>query len=289
MNDIDHRSAAIELARGAGDILRARFVGAEALDIDRKGTIDLVTDADHAAEAFLLGELRQRYPDHAILAEESGAHAGKGEHRWIVDPLDGTVNFAHRLGHFSVLLALQQRTDAGWRTQLAVSFDPMRDELFVAERGGGATLNGAAITVSPTTRLIDAVLATGFAYDRLHNPEDNHAEFCRLNLLTQGVRRFGSAGLDLAWTACGRFDGFWERGLRPWDVAGGALLITEAGGTICGYGGVPFAVDAGTIVAAGSALHAPLLAALASANDHPIGSRRDLADHLPADIAEELS
>lgn len=280
--------AAIELARGAGRALVQAY--GRGPKIEHKGLIDLVTDADRAAEDLILAELDRRFPDHAVFSEESGSTRADGPWRWIVDPLDGTTNFAHGLPHFAVLIALEERVAPGcFETRAAVTFDPLRDELFVAERGGGATLNGAPLHVSGTTRLMSAVLATGFAYDRLWSERDNHAEFCRLNLVSQGVRRMGSAGLDLAYVACGRLDGFWEYDLKPWDFAGGVLLVVEAGGCVDTVEREPLTLASRSILATNGLLHAPMAAALRSAAAVPVNSRRGLAELLPPEVADRLA
>ena len=278
--------SAESLARGAGAIVRRAY--GQVSQVETKGVVDLVTETDRAAEAHIVAALRHRFPDHSIWAEESGRDAADADVRWIIDPLDGTTNFAHRLPHFAVLIAVQARRNDRYETLAGVCYDPLRDECFVAEAGGGMRLNGVVTTVSTTTRLIDAALATGFAYDRLHTLDDNHREFCRLNLVSRGVRRFGSAGLDFAYVACGRFDGFWERGLQPWDMAAGMLLVEEAGGRVTAYDGSPARLEEGRVVASNGPLHAPLCAALAAATRYPTNSRQDLADHLPAEIAAKV-
>jgi len=284
------RDAAIGMARAAGRAINQRFARGGA--VAHKGTIDLVTDADRAAEEAILELLQKRFPDHAVLAEESGASGRWNEHdaeiRWIIDPLDGTTNYANSIPHFAVLLAAQQRSAEGYQTVAAVTLDPLRAELFSARRGAGARLNDEPVRVSETNRLIDAVVATGFAYDRLFCADDNHAEFCRLNFLTRGVRRFGAAGLDFAWVACGRFDGFWERGLNPWDVTGGALLVSEAGGTVTDYQGGPFAIDGRRVLASNGRLHEPMIRALADAARLPANAREGLAEQLPPEVAERI-
>ncbi len=277
---------AVERARAGGEVLRRYF--ASGVGVRHKGDIDLVTDADVAAEAEIIGAIRARYPEHGLLAEESGEE-GQGDVRWIIDPLDGTVNFAHGIPHWSVLIAVQQRTGDRFTTEIGVVYDPTRDELFVAERGKGATLNGKPIRVSKTARLIDSMGVTGFAYDRLRGPHDNHAEFCALNLVTQGVRRFGSAGLDLAYVANGRFDLYWEYGLKPWDLVAGALLVAEAGGRVTDLAGA--AIDpslGGEVAATNGATHSGLVAALASARQHPANDRAAVVDHLPVEMAKGL-
>jgi myo-inositol-1(or 4)-monophosphatase len=279
--------AAVTIARGAGEILRQAY--AKTSRVDHKGVIDLVTDADHASEAHIIKALRSRFADHGIVAEESGADADRGVYRWLVDPLDGTVNFAHRQPHFAVLLALQHQDERGmWNTELSATYDPLRDELFTAGRNQSAQLNGEAISVSKTGRLIDSLLTTGFAYNRLFVEHDNHREFCRMNLLSQGVRRLGSAGLDLAYVACGRFDGFWEGHLNPWDLAAGALLITEAGGQVTDREGGPAVEDGRVIVATNGVIHKVMLEALADASRWPIGSREGLDRFLPKEILSRV-
>ncbi len=281
------RALAVELARGAGEILRKFYV--TGATVTHKGAIDLVTDADRAAEEHIINGIRARYSDHAILAEESGGSEASGDYRWIVDPLDGTVNFTHKIPHFSVLIAVQKRTAQGFATEVGIVYDPLRDEMFIAEAGKGATLNGKAIRVSATAALIDSMAVTGFAYDRLLSRTDNHAEFCLMNLVTQGVRRFCSAGLDLAYTDCGRLDFYWEYGLKPWDLAAGALLVTEAHGKLTDLQGGP--VDpgrGGAIIASNGLTHAAVIDALATAQEYQVNARAALVDHLPKELAEEL-
>lgn len=271
---------ATTLAQKAGQTLNRYFEAG--FRVEHKSTrVDLVTDADRASEAVILEGVQQAFPDHAILAEESGASGAVGAvggFRWVVDPLDGTVNFAHRVPHFSVLIAVQEREDNGYRTVVAVTLDPLRNELFTAVVGEGAFCNGTPLRVSAIEAVSDGVLATGFAYDRLTREDDNHREFCRLNLMSHGVRRFGSAGLDLAYVAAGRYDGFWERGLQPWDMAGGVLLVAEAGGTVTDYQGAPARCDVGEVVAGNHQVQTQLRDALAEAARHPINARTGLIE-----------
>ncbi|MBI5508132.1 MAG: inositol monophosphatase [Deltaproteobacteria bacterium] len=281
-------SAATEIATQAGRLLKDAHHRGDAAISSKSTVIDLVTDADRESEAYILGAIHARFPDHAVVAEESGHGRRDGAYRWVVDPLDGTVNFAHGLPHFAVLIGVQAWKGGAFETVVGVTYDPMLAELFVAVEGGHATLNGARLRTSGTTRLIDAVGATGFMYDRLSRGDDNHREFCRLNLLTQGVRRTGSAGLDLAYVACGRFDFFWESTLRLWDLVGGALMIREAGGVITNVDGRPHDPDRGTALAANPTLHPMVLAALASAAAHPTGSRDGLEAFLPPELAKGL-
>jgi len=281
-------TAAVQVAQGAGALLRAAYQ-TEQSEVRHKSTaIDLVTDTDQRTEAYILSELLRRFPDHAVLAEETGAHARSGAWQWLVDPLDGTVNFAHRMPHFAVLLAVGKQSVGEFSPQVAVTYQPLTDELFVAVKGQGTTLNGRPVRVSRTTRLLDSMGATGFQYDRLFRADDNHREFCRLNLLTQGLRRAGSAGLDLAYVAAGRFDFYWEAGLKPWDFAGGTLLVEEAGGRVTALDGGPVVLAQGTALAANPALHPLVWAALREARALPAASRAGLAAHLPAEIAARL-
>lgn len=268
------RDDALRWARASGTHLRSAL---GSVDVELKGEIDLVTDADRSTEAYLIERIRAAYPEHGIWAEESSAEPLDCDWRWIVDPLDGTTNFAHQIPHFATLLAVQRRGEKGFETVVAVSHDPMREESFDAIQGRGARCNGDEIRVSGASRLIESTGATGFPYDRWENERDNHAEFCALSLLTRGVRRFGSAGLDLAWVAAGRYDFYWEGGLKPWDVAGGALLVWEAGGVVTAMDGGPFSPTGGNAAVAGPALHPRLIESLALARRAPINDRRALA------------
>lgn len=239
-------------AREAGRILVERFSRERTLE--HKGAIDLVTDADTAAEEAILRMIRERFPDHAILAEESGAQ-GESEVRWIIDPLDGTTNYAHGIPQFAVTIACE----VAGRVDVGVIYDPMRDELFSAVRGQGAFRNGERIAVSRIERVGDAVLCTGFPYWIHQEYEGPLALFGAYLRRAQAVRRFGAAAIDLAWIACGRFDGFFELGLKPWDVAAGVLLIEEAGGKVSHLDGSPMRLDGGQILTAPPVLHAELL------------------------------
>lgn len=243
-------AVAVEAARAAGRIQRERF--RTGFQVRRKGAFDLVTEVDLACERAARDVLTRRTPGMAVLGEEGGA-TGSGGETWLLDPLDGTTNYAHGFPVFCVSVALED--DRGVR--LGVVYDPLREELFTAERGGGARLNGDAVVTSATAELEGALLATGFPYDRAANPR-NYDEFRELTQRTQGVRRSGSAALDLAYVACGRLDGFWEPGLRPWDLAAGCLLVTEAGGAVSGYRGEPFTPYDGDVVASNGRLHAAI-------------------------------
>lgn len=220
---------AVELARGAGEILSSRFGRLAADEVASKSDRrDLVTAADLASEEFLLAGLRADFPEDDILAEESGAHGDDSEARWYVDPLDGTVNFVHGLPMFAVSIA---RVRAG-RPELAVVHLPRMEETFAAARGAGATLDGRPISVSASVEPRESIYATGFPYRRNELADNNLENFGRMFLNQRGVRRMGSAAVDLAYVAAGRIDAFWELHLSPWDVAGGALLVEEAGGVV---------------------------------------------------------
>lgn len=245
------------LARGAGAILRAGYNTEH--QVHYKSIIDPVTEIDHQSEAFLLGEVQKNFPDHHIFSEETGVIEGSDQHTWFIDPLDGTVNYAHHIPVFSVSIAYAFQ---GALTFGAV-YDPMRDEMFSAERGKGATLNGKPITVSDVTDLQRSLLVTGFPYDAWDTPQDNFSNFVRLAKLTQGVRRLGSAALDLAYVAAGRFEGFWELSLKPWDVAAGGLICLEAGARITNVDGyADFISPPQSVVAAAPGIHARLMEVL---------------------------
>ncbi|MBE7432706.1 MAG: inositol monophosphatase [Anaerolineales bacterium] len=220
-----------KLALEAGAILRDGYNKEHT--VHYKGTIDLVTEADHASEAFLLREIKAKFPGGHILAEESGNIQGTNEDIWYIDPLDGTVNYAHHIPIFCVSIGYS----TNGQMTLGVVYDPMRDELFAAERGKGAFLNGKRIQVSGVTELEKSLLVTGFPYDTWDTELDNFKYFERLAKKTQGVRRLGSAALDACYVAAGRFDGFWEFKLKPWDVAAGGLIAMEAGAKVTAIDG----------------------------------------------------
>lgn len=252
---------AINTAREAGRMLLERF--GRHLQISNKGAIDLVTEADLAAEAFIIERIKSYYPRHQILAEESGASetrfAGEGlDYRWIIDPLDGTTNYAHGYPCFCVSIALEHKGEI----TLGVICDPVRDELFAAERGAGATLNERRIHVSDVDDLSRALLCTGFPYN-VREYADFARHFTNFIMHAQAVRRDGSAALDLAYLACGRFDGFWEEGLHPWDVAAGVLLIEEAGGRVSRYDNSPFNIYTPPILASNALIHDEMIRVLA--------------------------
>lgn len=252
--------ACAEAVRRGGEVLRDAFKRRRT--IEYKSEVDLVTDADRASEAALLEFLRGRFPGAAVLAEESGASGqAQAELRFLVDPLDGTTNYAHGLPHFAVNVAVEDRQGLA----AGATLDPLRGELFLAARGEGATLNGERISASPTAELKRALLCTGFPYDIHAQPEPSMRLFTAYTLRARAIRRTGSAALDLAYVACGRLDGFWELGLKPWDVAPGILLITEAGGAVADFHGGHDVLHAGQILAGGSALQPKLLAVMSEA------------------------
>jgi len=249
-------ATAIEAVLEAGRIQLASF-GKDGLRIDKKGAIDLVTEVDVAVERRFRAFIAERFPDHAILAEELGGPPpdSRARHCWIYDPIDGTTNFAHGLPIFCASLALE----IDGVLSVGAIYDPTREELFTAERGGGAYLNGRRLSVTHVDTLIDALLCTGFHYDVHRSGEAVLALFGAFVRRARAVRRLGSAALDLAYVAAGRLDGFWEDLLKPWDVAAGALIVQEAGGVISALDGQPFDVHKGRIVAANPALHPQLL------------------------------
>lgn len=233
-NELTHiLKSAESIARSAGGLLKAAYH--QPRQITHKGAVNLVTQADQDAEAFIVRRLSEQFPDHAILAEEGGRREGNAGLTWLIDPLDGTTNFAHAFPVFAVSIALHDHTGP----LVGVVYDPLRDECFTAASGQGAWLNGQPIHVSAAAGLREALLATGFPYNR-HTAEDNNtAAFSKFIRLAQGVRRAGAAALDLCYVACGRLDGYWEMLLYPWDVAAGILIVREAGGQVTSYRGSP--------------------------------------------------
>lgn len=251
-------SFAVETARRAGDLIARHDRKVPGIALRLKGERDPVTEADLLAERLIVGQLRERCPDMAIVAEEE-VHERRDGLTWYVDPLDGTVNFTQALPFFAVSLALYE----GGEPLVGVVHAPRLGETFAAGRGLGATLDGVPLSVSSRARLGEAVLATGFAYRRHELPDDNVGHFCDFVLKVRGMRRAGSAALDLAYVAAGRLDGFWEPHLSPWDVAAGALLVREAGGLVTDMAGGGDWLHGRSILAAGPALHPAMLGVLA--------------------------
>lgn len=250
---------AIDLAHRAGALLRAAAERERSLT--PKQYADLVTDADRASEDLIVAALRERFPGHAILAEEGSNVPGDGGYAWVVDPLDGTMNYVHGLPIWSVSIGLLYEG----APLIGVVYDPTRNELFSAERGRGAFLNGRRLHVSRTARLAESLLTTGFPYSRAVQPDNNLREFGHLLLKTRDIRRPGSAALDLCATAAGRCDGHWELILSLWDVVAGALIVAEAGGTVTDRHGRPWLPWQGHIVATNGHIHAELIGELANA------------------------
>jgi len=248
-------ATAVEIVLRAGDIQRA---GQESgFRIDKKGSIDLVTEIDLACERMCRDVVAERFPDHDILAEELGTPGDRASSRfrWVFDPLDGTTNYAHGLPIYCSSLALE----IAGRAEVAAIYDPTRKELFTAERGEGAYLNGRALRVSGTPALLDSLLVTGFPYN-VHEESGDLVELFGFFLgRARAVRRLGSAALDLCYVAAGRFEAFWEQHLEPWDVAAGALIVEEAGGQVTGMNGAPFDPTAAHLVASNGRVHAQVV------------------------------
>ena len=247
----------IEAARLAGALQRERYEDAT-LKVERKGRIDLVTEVDVACEKIIVEHISSSYPEHGILAEEGEANRKDEGFLWIIDPLDGTTNFAHGFPIFAVSIGVA----VDGVVQAGVVYDPLRDEMFTATKDGGAFLNGNPIKVTDCERLEEALLATGFPYDIKTNPRNNINNFNRVALEAQAVRRPGAAAVDLVYTACGRLDGFWEQRLKPWDMAAGALIVEEAGGTVTDMAGKPLDLYGETVCATAPKIHAELLTLL---------------------------
>lgn len=265
----DFLKIAEQLARDAGAILREGYADglvSGVMAYDRKGSVDLVTEFDHRSEAVILDGLRRAFPGHAFNAEERGRSAQPADYEWLVDPLDGTTNFAHGFPAFAISLALAHRG----RPRVGVVYDPLRDELFAAEAGQGATLNGHPLHVTAEADMGRALLATGFAYDVRTNPRNNFDEFRRFHLRAQAVRRAGSAALDCAYVAAGRLDGYWELGIKPWDVAAGGLLAVEAGGRATTPEDDENFLGSPTIVVSNGRIHAQMLRVLREGDAAPL-------------------
>ncbi|MBI3370577.1 MAG: inositol monophosphatase [Betaproteobacteria bacterium] len=257
---------AVRAARRAGSIINRAELAGGGREVRTKRANDFVTEVDQAAESAIIDVIRKSYPDHAILAEESGESggAGRSETTWIIDPLDGTTNFIHGFPQYCVSIGIQHRSEL---TQ-AVVFDPVKDELFTATRGRGAFLNDRRIRVSSRTHLRDALVGTGFPFKELSRLDPYMATLRTVLTSSAGVRRAGAAALDLAYVAAGRLDCFWEMGLSKWDMAGGALLIQEAGGLVGDFGGGPGFMESGDIVAGTPKVYAQLLEVLCAQPAH---------------------
>ncbi len=238
------------LAREAGSLLRSFF---GKVSVEYKGEVDLVTQADRASEKLIVERIRKQWPGHDLLGEEGSRRDTGSDFRWYIDPLDGTTNFAHGYPVFCVSLALEHK-----RQRVAgVIYDPCRDELFAAGQGSGATLNGRAVHVSKTPGLAESLIATGFPSHKRHQNPNIHF-YHQLTLRSHGVRRAGSAALDLCYVACGRFDAFWEFNLNPWDTAAGVLIVQESGGKVTNFSGGAFSIDSREVLASNALVHAEM-------------------------------
>jgi myo-inositol-1(or 4)-monophosphatase len=262
---MDVLTIAVEAAREAGAYLLTGLGHVRSVEVKEGQARNLVSEIDKGSEARIIKRIKGIHPDHDILAEESGEHGRTGDYRWIIDPLDGTTNFLHGVPIFAVTIAVEHRGEI----VAGVTFDPNRDELFTAERSGGAYLNGRKIRVTSAGTLIESLMVTGFPYDLAERADRPLEHFNNFALEAQGIRRLGSAALDLAYVSAGRFDGYWEISLNPWDIAAGALMVEEAGGKVSDLVGNPLSIYQRQIVATNSMIHEACLRVLAR------GLRRD--------------
>jgi myo-inositol-1(or 4)-monophosphatase len=251
---------AVSVAREAGRLLLDRI--GSITDITHKGAINIVTDVDLASEELIRDRIATHYPRHQVLAEEGGLAESSSEYRWVIDPLDGTTNYAHGLPIFCVSIALELRGES----IIGVVYDPMRDELFAAERERGATLNNRPIKVSSTSEILQSLLSTGFPYDIKTSNLTNLDHWANFAMNAQALRRLGSAALDLCYVACGRFDGFWELSLNPWDMAAGALIVAEAGGRVTDFKGDRFSNYKPEVIASNGLIHERMVEVIALAD-----------------------
>ena len=252
------------IARQAGAVLMNGYGNVR--HIRQKGVIDLVTEFDKRSEEVILSFIQQEFPGHSILAEESGPNEITSEYQWLIDPLDGTTNFAHGIPIFSVSIGLLRNN----APLLGVVYDPFRNEMFSAELGHGATLNNEPIHVSSRMDLGQAVISTGFPYDVRTNPRNNLAQFSQFQLRTQAVRHLGSAALDCTWTAMGRLDGYWEFGVQPWDIGAGALIVLEAGGRVTFVDGDENFLSTASILVSNGLLHEQMQNVLTAGSEAPL-------------------
>ncbi|HEY3374695.1 MAG TPA: inositol monophosphatase family protein [Candidatus Aquicultor sp.] len=253
----NYLSFAVDLALNAGRLIKR--LSRERHTITYKGTVDLVTEADLQSEALIVDGIRKRYPDHSILAEEEGAIEPGSDYLWIIDPIDGTTNYAHGFPVYAVSIALEFKGDL----MVGVIYDPNLDELFTAQQGKGAYLNGKPLHVSDIDDLNKTLLATGFPYSFRNDPETILDCFRKFSLRAQGIRRAGAATIDLVGVASGRFDGYWEYGLKPWDMAAGGLIALEAGARITQLNGEPFDIRSPQILATNGRIHDQMLEIIA--------------------------
>ncbi len=248
---------AIRAARNAGGLIQRASEDVSRLAVSKKSNNDFVSEVDHTAEQEIIQVIKYAYPDHSILAEESGEHKGN-EYTWVIDPLDGTTNFLHGYPQYAVSIALKKKG----KTEVGVVYDPLRDELFTAEKGGGAMLNNRRIRVSKQSDLSTALLGTGFPFKYPQHLEAYMDMFKTLTPATAGIRRAGSAALDLAYLATGRLDGFWEIGLKEWDFAAGILLVQEAGGVVTDFSFNDKFVESGNIITGNPKMHQAIYQAI---------------------------
>jgi myo-inositol-1(or 4)-monophosphatase len=266
MSDILKTAEAI--VRQAGAVIKEGYGNVR--HIQQKGAIDLVTEFDMRSEEIVIAAIQREFPEHAILAEESGLNATVSDYQWVIDPLDGTTNFAHGIPIFAVTIALLKNNSP----IVGVVYDPLRDETFTAEVGQGTFLNNRPIHVSSQADLGHAVVSTGFPYDIRTNPRNNLAQFVQFQLRAQAVRQLGSSALDCAWTATGRLDGFWEFGAKPWDVGAGALIVREAGGQVTSVDGGEDFLSNETILVSNGLLHEQMLLVLSKGSEAPLPQSR---------------
>ena len=250
------KALAIRAAKKAGRILQDHL--GRVKKVDYKGAVNLVTEMDLLSEKLIVAEIRKIYPKHSILAEEKTNRQEDSPYRWVIDPLDGTTNYAHGYPIFCVSIGLEK----DGAIILGVVYDPSRNELFVGEKGKGAHLNGRRIHVSPTPKLSQSLLATGFPYDLRESPVNNFDHFQNFAMRSHAVRRAGSAALDLCYVSAGRFDGFWEMKLGPWDLAAGSLIVREAGGKVTDFQGHPIHLDGKYVLASNGKIHGEMIRAL---------------------------
>lgn len=265
MNWQSYMANAIDSAQRAGDMLRSHIQ--DAREISFKGAVDLVTNFDNKSQHIIVDSLAANYPDFDFLAEEGLQERKGSEYRWIIDPIDGTTNFAHGFPVFCISIALENQGEV----KVGVIYDPMRDEMFSASKGGGAALNGVPIGVSMTGELDKSLLSTGFPYDVRDSQENNLDHFGNFAVRAQAIRRCGSAALDLCYVACGRFDGFWELKLAPWDVAAGVLIVSEAKGQVTDFSGDPVDIYSKEILAYNGIIHEQMMAVLQMQQDNTEG------------------
>ncbi len=251
-------SIAIEAAKEAGKFLKYNVGKVKNIEMKQGEERNLVSEIDKGSEERIITIIRRHFPTHAILAEESGASTTSSDYMWVIDPLDGTTNFLHGVPIFCVTIAVAYKGEL----VAGVVYDPNLDELFTAEKGSGAYLNGRRLTVSSTSKLINSLLVTGFPYDIAQNPENAIGHFVNFLVEAQGIRRLGSAALDLSYVAAGRFDGFWEVNLNPWDMAAGMLFVREAGGRVTDFAGAESTIYKKQVLASNGIIHDAMLQVL---------------------------